>query len=138
MGILTGIPQIYLIIKQTYSYLKAQLMVSIKWGAINSQKDIGSYQERIFNKWLCFIVSRIVIKVYIIKKHNPIHTSKFKYLYYFSCILNIIHSPDSKADKVQKQNADESYWRPAGWISGLSEYLKEDILKNDSKEVKHL
>ena len=45
-----------------------------------------------------------IIKVYIIKKHNPIHTSKFKYLYYFSCILNIIHSPDSKAIEIQKQN----------------------------------
>lgn len=48
-----------------------------------------------------------IIKVYIIKKHNPIHTSKFKYLYYFSCILNIIHSPDSKANKVQQQSVDE-------------------------------
>lgn len=47
-----------------------------------------------------------IIKVYIIKKHNPIHTSKFKYLYYFSCILNIIHSPDSKAIEIQKQNID--------------------------------
>ena len=48
-----------------------------------------------------------IIKVYIIKKHNPIHTSKFKYLYYLSCILSIIHSPDLKANKVQKQNVDE-------------------------------
>ena len=80
-------------------------MVSIKWGAINSQTNIGSYQECIFNEWLCFIVSRIVI-IYIIKKHNP-NTSKFKYLYYFSCILNIIHSPDLWANKVQKQDVDE-------------------------------
>jgi len=43
-----------------------------------------------------------IIKVYIIKKHNPIHTSKFKYLYYFSCILNVIHSPDSKAIEIPK------------------------------------
>lgn len=60
-----------------------------------------------------------IIKVYIIKKHNPIHTSKFKYLYYFSCILNIIHSPDSKADKFQKQSVDEILLMSRGLNIGI-------------------
>jgi hypothetical protein len=40
-------------------------------------------------------------------------------------------------ENKQKSKADtkeiKSYWRPAGRISGLSEY-KGDIFKNDSKE----
>jgi len=60
-----------------------------------------------------------IIKVYIIKKHNPIHTSKFKYLYYFSCILNIIHSPDLRANKVQKQSVDKILLMSRGLNIGI-------------------
>ena len=94
---------------------------------------IGSYQEFRFNNWLCFIVTRIIINIYIIKKHDPIHINK-------SNIYNISHAYEKlsthltrKQTEVKSKYWRKSYWRPAGRISGLSEY-KGDIFKNDSKE----
>jgi len=66
-----------MIMKWTNSYLKAQFMTSIKWGAINSEVNskvyIDLYQELRFNNWSCFIITRTIINIYIIKKHDPIH-----------------------------------------------------------------
>ena len=94
---------------------------------------VGSYQEFRFNNWSCFIITRIIINIYIIKKHDPIHINK-------SNIYNISHAYGKLSTHLtQKQttltswNRRKSYWRPAGRISGLSEY-KGDIFKNNSKE----
>jgi hypothetical protein len=46
---------------------------------------IGSYQEFRFKNWSCFIVTRIIINIYIIKKHDPIHINN-------SNIYNISHA----------------------------------------------
>jgi len=126
-----------IIIKQTYSYLKAQLMTSIKWGAINSEVN----SEYIYwfisiiqiQQLIMLIITRIIINIYIIKKHDPIHINK-------SNIYNISHAYGKlsthltrKQTEVKSRHRRKSYWRPAGRISGLSEY-KGDIFKNDSKE----
>jgi len=93
----------------------------------------GSYQEFRFNNWSCFIITRIIINIYIIKKHDPIHINK-------SNIYNISHAYGKLSTHLtQKQTAlksryrKKSYWWPVGRISGLSEN-KWDIFKNDSKE----
>jgi len=93
----------------------------------------GSYQEFRFNNWLYFIKTRIIINIFIIKKHDPIHINK-------SNIYNISHAYGKlsthltwKQTEVKSRHRRKSYWRPAGRISGLSEY-KGDIFKNDSKE----
>ena len=46
---------------------------------------IGLYQEFRFNNWSCFIIIRIIINIYIIKKHDPIHINN-------SNIYNISHA----------------------------------------------
>jgi hypothetical protein len=93
----------------------------------------GSYQEFRFNNWSCFIITRIIINIYIIKKHDPIHINK-------SIIYNISHAYGKlssnltqKQTEVKSRHRRKSYWCPAGRISGLSEY-KGDIFKNDLKE----
>jgi len=130
-----------IIIKQTYSYLKAQLMTSIKWGAINSEVN----SEYIYwfisiiriQQLIMLIIIRIIINIYIIKKHDPIHINK-------SNIYNISHAYEKLSTHLtRKQTTLKSrywrkfYWCPAGRISRLSEY-KGDILKNNSKRMFNL
>jgi len=93
----------------------------------------GSHQEFRFNNWSCFIITRIIINIYIIKKHDSIHINK-------SNIYNISHAYGKlsihltrKQTEVKSRYRRKSYWRPAGRISELSEY-KRDIFKNDLKE----
>jgi hypothetical protein len=93
----------------------------------------GSYQEFRYNNWSCFIITKIIINIYIIKKHDPIHINK-------SNIYNISHAYGKlsthltrKQTEVKSRHRRKSYWLPADRISGLSEY-KRDIFKNDSKE----
>jgi len=92
-----------------------------------------SYQEFKFNNWSWFIITRIIINIYIIKKHDPIHINK-------SNIYNISHAYEKlsthltrKQTEIKSRHRRKSYWHSAGRISGLSEY-KGDIFKNDSKE----
>jgi len=93
----------------------------------------GLYQEFRFNNWSCFIITRTIINIFIIKKHDPIHINK-------SNIYNISYAYEKlfthltrKQTEVKSRHRRKSYWRPVGRISGLSEY-KWDIFKNDSKE----
>jgi len=94
---------------------------------------ISSYQEFRFNNWSCFIITRIIINICIIKKHDPIHINK-------SNIYNISHAYRKlsthltrKQTEVKSRHWRKSYWHSAGRISGLSKY-KGDKFKNDSKE----
>jgi hypothetical protein len=137
MGILTDIP---------YVHNHNQTDIFISQGSTHDIKQIrsyqfrsqfkiytGSYQEFRFNNWSCFIITRIIINIYIIKKHDPIHINKLN-------IYNISHAYGKlsthltrKQTEVKSRHWRKSYWRPAGRISRLSEY-KWDIFKNDSKE----
>jgi len=125
-----------IIIKQTYSYLKAQLMTSIKWGAINSEvnsKYIYWFISIIrIQQLIMLIITRIIINIYIIKKHDPIHINKSIFIIF---LMHMENYPLTwlESNKTQSWYRRKSYWRPAGRISGLSEY-KGDIFKNDSKE----
>jgi hypothetical protein len=122
-----------IIIKQTYSYLKAQLMTLIKWGAIDSEYIYWFISIIRIQQLIMLIITRIIINIYIIKKHDPIHINK-------SNIYNIYHAYGKlsthltrKQTEVKSRHRRKSNWRPADRISGLSEY-KGDIFKNDSKE----
>jgi hypothetical protein len=64
---------------------------------------IGSYQEFRFNNWSWFIVTRIIINIYIIKKNDPIHINNSNIYNISHAYKKIIHSPDSKANGTQKQ-----------------------------------
>ena len=127
-----------IIFKQTYSYLKAH-QSNEELSIQNSIQNIYWFISRIqIQQLIMFIITRIIINIYIIKKHDPIHINK-------SNIYTISHAYGKlsthltrKQTEVKSKYWRKSYWRPAGRISGLSEY-KEGIFKNNSKEyITHL
>ena len=63
----------------------------------------GLYQELRFNNRSCFIITRIIINIYIIKKHDPIHINK-------SNIYNISHAYEKlsthRLESKQKSKTD--------------------------------
>ena len=110
-------------IKQTYSYLKAQLMTSIKWGAINSEVNSKYILVHIKNSDSiidhAFII-RIIINIYIIKKHDPIHINK-------SNIYNISHAY-GKLSTHLTQNKQHSQAETEGNLTDVLPVEYQDYL----------
>jgi hypothetical protein len=135
MGILTSIPYVHIMIKQTNSYLKAQLMTSIKWWAINSELKsklyIGSYQEFKFNIkcWTCFITTRIIINIYFIKKHSPIRIKNLNIYIISYAYENLFTHLTQKWTELESRYQKKSYWHPADRKLGLFEYKKRHTKK---------
>jgi hypothetical protein len=96
-----------IIIKQTYSYLKTQLMTSIKWGAINSEVN----SEYIYwfisiiriQQLIMLIITRIIINIYIIKKHDPIHINNQIFIIF---LMHMENYPLTWLESKQKSKAD--------------------------------
>jgi hypothetical protein len=131
-----------IIIKQTYSYPNAQLMTSIKWGAINSEVNskvyIGSYQEFRFNNWSCFIVTRIIINIYLLSR------SMIQFILTIQIfILFLMHMENYPLTRLKsEQNSKADTERNPTNIPQLEyqDYLntKGNILKNNSKRTYNL
>ena len=133
MSILTDISYVHIMIKQTNSYLKAQRMTSIKWGAINSEVNlkvyIGSYQEFRFNSWTCFIITRIIINIYFIKKHDPIRINNLNIYTISHAYEKLFTHLTQKRTELESRYQKKSYWYLADRKSGLSEYKRRHTKK---------
>jgi hypothetical protein len=92
----------------------------------------GSYQEFRFNNWSCFIKIRIIINIYIIRSMIQFILTNQIFIIF---LMHMENYPLTwlESNKTQSWYWRKSYWRPAGRISGLSEY-KWDMFKNDSKK----
>jgi len=141
MGILTDIHRFIIIIDTNIFISQCSLVTLNQMRSYQFRSQfkiyISSYQEFRINNWSCFIVTWIISKIYIIKKHDPIHINNSNIYNSSHAYRKLSTHLTQKWKEIKSRYRRKFYWCPTCRISRLSEY-KWEILKNNSKRMYNL